>query len=57
MRRDEYTNKINRFSKALSKMLQEDFPADTDLHENVDDHIAGIQFEILGAILMKGEVK
>ena len=57
MRRDEYTSKINRFSKGISKMLIEDFPENSEIRDKVDDYIAAIQFEILGAILKKGVIK
>ena len=57
MRRDEYTAKINRFGKSMEKMLREDFPDNPEIVDKVDDFVAAIQFNVLGAFLKKGEAK
>ena len=50
----DYTKRINRFGKSLEKMLQEDFPDDTEMQENIEDLLAAIQFNVLGGFMKKG---
>ncbi len=53
----DYTKKLNRFGNSLSKMLEEDFPKNTEIAVKIENHMAAIQFQILGAFLEKGEPK
>lgn len=51
---NDYTQKINRFGRSMEKMLQEDFPGNQGVVDKLDDFLAAIQFNILGAFMEKG---